>query len=158
GPIKTDGKAASLWPDPGRRARHALLAIEPPESRQAGAARGGRIDTDPGHCGAAQSADSARAAVGADQFPLARRDRAATAWSSQAADPGRAGAAQYSAGDRPRGAHSAIDRQRVGDGRVPVGPRDHEAAALSAVRARGVRGCGARADRGTWYWAAASGY
>ena len=45
---------------------------------------------------------------------------------SQAPDSGRAGAAQHRSRHRPGGAHSAIDRSRRGDGRLPVRPRDRQ--------------------------------
>ena len=119
----------SLRPDPGRRPWHALLAAQPAPSCQAGAERGGRALAHPGHGGPAAPPDSARTAVGPDQRSSARRDCPPAAGDSRGSRfwPNRRSAIRRAAIGLAAHILHSID-PRCGDGRVPVGPRDREAA------------------------------
>ena len=143
-------KTELLRPDSGRRAGNALLAAQPPR-------RAKQVLNVVGESTLIQATvERLSPVIPPERLWVLTNDhlrpeivRQLPA-DSQAADSGRARAAEYGAGDRPGGAHSAIDRSGFGHGRVPVRSRDCQAAPIFAIRALGVRRGGARAR--SWCW------
>src|SRR5207248_2582275 len=99
----------------------------------------------------------AGAALGTDQRSSARyRDRA-VAGSAQAADSGRADAAQYGPGNRAGGEDPARNRPGGGDGRVSLRSRDRPDAGVSGSDPGGAEGRGPRTSDGGGDRAAVAG-